>query len=178
MYKIFIISHYLCLAVKKSALLMSSKLFLFGSTSLTYFSKSALRKRSGLRASTICTTSCERSMTRHSCRHTSMFFSKGVSSNPWSSSNLHWPVSLHKTKKAIFSVFSVLSHAASPFQKTLSFVSLHLLGCHGFIPRGSSRYSQLFQILLMFLYRRFFFLFRQQERIVVSVLNHPDVQTF
>eukprot|EP00967_Tisochrysis_lutea_P145754 scaffold274053_cov28-Tisochrysis_lutea.AAC.1 len=59
-----------------------------GLSSEAYRSRSTERKRSGLRASTICTMSCERSSTRQSWRHTSRFFSKGVRHSPSSSSRL------------------------------------------------------------------------------------------
>lgn len=88
-----------CLAVKRSALLINSKLRLLSfpvpcspsgpSTSLTYASKSSHLKRSGFRASTICTTRCDRSITRQSCRQTSMLRSNGVSKNWSCSCSLH-----------------------------------------------------------------------------------------
>ena len=57
---------------------MMSRQRLAGFTSATYASRSWQRNMSGSRASTICTTTSDRSMTRHSCFHTSTFFSNGV----------------------------------------------------------------------------------------------------
>lgn len=77
---------------------MSNKLFRFPrpvpfspsapSMSLTQASRSSHRNFRGFRASTICTIKWERSITRHSCLHTSRLRSKGVSKNLSLSCNL------------------------------------------------------------------------------------------
>jgi hypothetical protein len=88
--------------VNKSALFISSRFFLRKlpvavplspsgpSISGTYASRSSHLNLRGFRASTICTISCERSRTRQSCRHTSMFRSNGVSKSSFSSANLSY----------------------------------------------------------------------------------------
>jgi hypothetical protein len=89
---------HLCSALRRAALVMTSKFLPFPfpvpcspsvpSTSWTYASRSSHRNLRGFRASTICTIRWERSMTLHSCLHTSRLRSKGVNKNLSRSCNL------------------------------------------------------------------------------------------
>mmetsp|Transcript_26725 Transcript_26725/g.44824 ORF Transcript_26725/g.44824 Transcript_26725/m.44824 type:complete len:266 (+) Transcript_26725:1103-1900(+) len=69
----------------KSALFSRSTGSLFGQSSRQYCSTSSQRYINGSRESTTCTTKWLRSSTLHNCRHTSRFFSKGVTWWPCSS---------------------------------------------------------------------------------------------
>jgi len=114
---------HLCCELSRSALLMSSILFLLPapipaspsapSMSWMYSSKSSQRNLRGFRASTIWTTRWERSSTRQSCLHTSRFRSNGVSkkfSCSWSL--LAW------VHKAAALIASLLSESSAPIQKS------------------------------------------------------------
>ena len=145
------------------------------STSCTYASRSSHLKRSGLRASTICTTRCDRSRTRQSCRQTSILRSNGVRRNLSRSCSLLARGTARRRGSRNYETGDVLSKSSSPFQESILLLPVQLCSSHRFRPWWSPGNTQALLILAMFPKSALLLFFREEVWIVLCSSSSNDL---